>query len=113
MYKCVSVCGFYYHLFFFLLLNFGVHMLRWDQRKYLLIGLSLKITYTSEHIEYCNITKKKSISYKLVMSFKMAVRTLTLFNLNVEISSSGISFKILTIKKIRTYCKSYSKANTN
>lgn len=47
------------------------------------------------------------------MSFKMAVRTLTLFNLNVEISSSGISFKILTIKKIRTYCKSYSKANTN
>lgn len=47
------------------------------------------------------------------MSFKMAVRTLTLFNLNVEISSSGISFKILIIKKIRTYCKSYGKANTN
>lgn len=48
------------------------------------------------------------------MSFKMAVRTLTLFNLNVEISSSGISFKILIIKRIRTYyCKSYSKANTN
>lgn len=81
--------------------------------KYLLIGLFLKIMYILEYIEYCNIIKKKFIFYKFVMLFKMVVCIFIFFNFNVEILLLGILFKILIIKKIRIYCKSYSKVNIN